>query len=272
MYPAICLRNDSGLMMHTYLSEYNDRTMTKGVCLSLLLHVALVSAGLLTYSTLKSQPVKNLNFISVEIVSDVSSAPEVDIIQEELSLKKLSPEEAAPAVEEKKEEPEARVKPLEKISFKEKPLNLKPKQEKVKPVSEASSTSGKSESRSDKVADEAGNNSHEHGNSSYNGAARVGPVAALYEQTIISKLERVKRYPSAALMRRLEGEVLLYLEIAANGQVQESEIRNSSGYKLFDSEVLSMVKRAGSFPKLQNAPETLKLTYLIPITFRIAST
>ncbi|HXV14894.1 MAG TPA: energy transducer TonB [Candidatus Krumholzibacteria bacterium] len=61
-------------------------------------------------------------------------------------------------------------------------------------------------------------------------------------------LERHKRYPRAALQRRLEGEVTLDLVLDGSGRVHEARIVRSSGHRSLDDEVTRMVARADPFP------------------------
>lgn len=97
--------------------------------------------------------------------------------------------------------------------------------------------------------------------------AGVRPAGASNEAVVIRWLERHKQYPRVALVRRIEGEVLLHLELDAEGNVLLSEIARSSGRAGLDGEVLAMVKRAQPFPLLQLG-ET-KFDFYIPIDFTI---
>lgn len=104
-------------------------------------------------------------------------------------------------------------------------------------------------------------------NSSQNSAESTATeMRASYEQIVLSKLQRVKRYPNRALTRGLEGDVVLKLEIAGNGEVLESGIKTSSGFSFFDEEVLEMVQRASPFPSTNT---DFKFSYIVPIGFRL---
>jgi protein TonB len=61
-------------------------------------------------------------------------------------------------------------------------------------------------------------------------------------------LEKQKRYPRAALQRRLEGEVTLDLVLDGTGRVRDARIVRSSGHRSLDDEVTRMVARADPFP------------------------
>ena len=215
--------------------------LLSGFVLSVLLHAAIIGAGIkMVFNT--ASDTARFNFVSVEFVSQQSSHTNVDVVQEELSIK-----QSVDVSEAKK----PLIKPAASSELK-KPAISKSVASRQSPHLTASQHLAAA-----------------HGNASYDGAAAVGETRALHEQTIISKLERVKRYPQRALTRRLEGDVLLLLEISASGEIADSSIQNSSGYSFFDAEVLSMVKRVGTFPRFESLPESQKLSYLIPISFRL---
>jgi protein TonB len=69
------------------------------------------------------------------------------------------------------------------------------------------------------------------------------------EAIVRAWLERFKRYPRIAVVRKMEGEVLLYLKLAPDGTV------------------LKMVQRASPFPLRDNTD--LPTEYLVPIEFRM---
>ena len=80
-------------------------------------------------------------------------------------------------------------------------------------------------------------------------------------------LERFKRYPRIAVVRKMEGEVLLYLKLAPDGTVLKAAIRESSWLEPLDAEVLKMVQRASPFP-LRDGTD-VATEYLVPIDFRL---
>ncbi len=101
-------------------------------------------------------------------------------------------------------------------------------------------------------------------------AAEVQGVArARYDSVILARLEKVKRYPARARDRGLEGEVVLLLELSRDGGVYKSEIRKSSGFELFDNEVLAMVVKAEPFPEVPAELASDSLEFLIPINFKL---
>jgi protein TonB len=108
------------------------------------------------------------------------------------------------------------------------------------------------------------------GAASIEGAEAIGALRSSYAQVVAARLERAKRFPQRALQRGIQGEVVLRLKIASDGQPEISRIDDSSGYDILDGEVLRMVDRASPFPK---PPPGLvaanRLEYIIPVSFRL---
>jgi protein TonB len=102
-------------------------------------------------------------------------------------------------------------------------------------------------------------------------ASRLGALRTSYEQLIARRLEMVKRYPRKALMRNVQGSVLLQLEILRHGGVRSQGIRESSGFSFLDEEVLAMVERVGDFPPFPAEIPDDSLAYVVPVSFRLTS-
>ena len=102
----------------------------------------------------------------------------------------------------------------------------------------------------------------------------VAPTSGVFqgneanEEIVRGWLQRHKRYPRVAVMRRTEGSVLLYLVLDPAGRVVTSEIRESSGSSLLDDAVLDMVKRADPFPLVPGEMDG-KTEYIVPIDFEL---
>ena len=90
-----------------------------------------------------------------------------------------------------------------------------------------------------------------------------------YEVLLARALERVKRYPRKAIERRIEGDALLALTLANNGDVNSVTLQQSAGHPLLDQEVLSLVERAKPFPPLPQTTQGEKLAFHVPIRFRL---
>lgn len=88
------------------------------------------------------------------------------------------------------------------------------------------------------------------------------------EEIVRGWLQRHKRYPRVAVLRRIEGEVMLYLRLDPAGKVLLCEIHESSGEAMLDDAVLDMVKRADPFPLMGNETSS-ETEYIVPIDFRL---
>ena len=75
-------------------------------------------------------------------------------------------------------------------------------------------------------------------------------------------------YPSAARARGEEGEVLLKVEVLANGNVGQAEIEKTSGYALLDETALRTVKRWSFKPAIKGR-ENVACWVNIPIKFAL---
>lgn len=69
-------------------------------------------------------------------------------------------------------------------------------------------------------------------------------------------------YPPEAVARGLEGEVILLLNLAENGQLISAAIARSSGHALLDQAALDAARRIGALPG--NPRQTL-----FPVSFRL---
>lgn len=91
---------------------------------------------------------------------------------------------------------------------------------------------------------------------------------ASYQALIVSKLERVKRYPRQALRRHLEDQVTLSLTIKSDGTVVKSKLIEESDFSFFNQEVKAMLQRALPFPKFPDANKISELKLTVPISFQ----
>ena len=67
---------------------------------------------------------------------------------------------------------------------------------------------------------------------------------AQYRQRLISEAVRYKRYPSRAVDNGWEGDVVLRINVGANGEISEFSVRRGSGHSVLDEQALEMFRRA----------------------------
>ncbi len=100
-------------------------------------------------------------------------------------------------------------------------------------------------------------------------SASIARVQATWEKTLVSHLNRFKRYPESARARGTQGGVSVTFTIDRGGRVIASRILQSSGSPALDAEALAVLQRASPLPAPpdQVAGATFNLT--LPIQFRI---
>lgn len=88
-----------------------------------------------------------------------------------------------------------------------------------------------------------------------------------YYATLQAWLERHKVYPRRALSRRLEGVVSLRFVMDREGQVLDYRIERSSGHRLLDNAVETLIERAQPLPTIPDDIDETSLTLVVPISF-----
>ena len=64
----------------------------------------------------------------------------------------------------------------------------------------------------------------------------------------MAHLERFKRYPAAAEMRRQQGTTMVHLTLLPDGRVRGVRLQGSVGSPSLDEEALALVERAQPLP------------------------
>lgn len=86
--------------------------------------------------------------------------------------------------------------------------------------------------------------------------------------TILKRVEELKRYPVEARGDRAEGKVIVKAVIKEDGTVGDVEVVRSSGFQSLDHAALELMRHAGPF----NLPRTLgkpQVTVQIPLNYRL---
>jgi protein TonB len=108
-----------------------------------------------------------------------------------------------------------------------------------------------------------------------NQAAQVRDGAAAQQQRVtwqgalIAHLERFKRYPRAAQIRRQEGAPLVAFSMDRNGHILSARLHTSSGYRMLDKEALDLITRAEPLPIPPDSVKGDPLSLVVPIEFFI---
>lgn len=80
-------------------------------------------------------------------------------------------------------------------------------------------------------------------------------------------LEKHKRYPRRAQLRRQEGTVLLRFVMDRQGRVLSYRVERSSGYRALDNEVEEMIERASPLPAMPAEIRQARLELVVPVSF-----
>jgi TonB family protein len=102
-------------------------------------------------------------------------------------------------------------------------------------------------------------------------AVEPPPISAADRKEFAAKLfghlNRYKRYPASARMKRQEGVVSLRFTMNRDGHVLSFEIAKSSGSDALDKETLELIKRAEPLPAIPAAFGRDTLDLVVPVEF-----
>ena len=178
------------------------------------------------------------------------------------------PPEEVKVVESKAEESDTVVPPPPpKKKVKPKPV-AKPRP--VPQESIAQNTEDPSQSGNTGSGPSSGNTPGQGRGGSGGGTGKGNPDAEqAYLAHIIKKLDRHKKYPSAARNRRLDGVVTVSFSVNRQGQVSGSRLVKSSGHPALDQEAMALLRRATPFQPMPEALQRPQLLLNIPIEFSL---
>lgn len=97
----------------------------------------------------------------------------------------------------------------------------------------------------------------------------AGSLLSGYLQKIRRLLERQKAYPRMARRLHLQGVAVLQFTIAADGRIETTRLKRSSGHGLLDTAAQETVRRVGKFPPIPAALGRKRLSIRIPLAFRL---
>ncbi|WP_417458690.1 TonB family protein [Kordiimonas sp.] len=90
---------------------------------------------------------------------------------------------------------------------------------------------------------------------------------AQWNQQIREELARVQNYPSRALEQGVEGTVMLRVDVANDGRVEDYAIMESSGSPVLDRAVFRMASKLERLPAPASATDA---SFVVPLTFKLA--
>lgn len=105
--------------------------------------------------------------------------------------------------------------------------------------------------------------------SAYSQAASAAKVT--FEQRLLGHLERHKRYPRAAQLRRQQGMPYIRFTMDRNGQVLASRLERGTGHALLDEEALALLARAQPLPAMPSDMPGATMEIVVPIEFFLSN-
>lgn len=90
-----------------------------------------------------------------------------------------------------------------------------------------------------------------------------------YRATLSAWLSRHKQYPRRARRLGQQGTAVLHFVIDRNGKVLEWDISSSSGHRLLDAAVETMIRRSDPLPAMPASMTVSKLELTVPVNFAL---
>ena len=90
-----------------------------------------------------------------------------------------------------------------------------------------------------------------------------------YSNQLRTHIAKHKKYPRIAQRRKMQGEVVVEIQIGGDGSLVSKRIEKSSGYKVLDKVGMNMMEKSKPFPV---PPDTLRgsvTTVVVPIAFNL---
>ena len=213
---------------------FNEINLTHAIILSLIIHVIFVMKLQISNLNLNPKPITDIIF-NTEIVK----------------------QEAPKIVPQSKPKPIIKPKPIEKPKPIQKPIPIpEPIPEPiVEPITDTVETNTTSQTIPE-VRDQVPSSPNPQ-------------VVNNYSNQLRTHIAKHKKYPRIAQRRKMQGEVVVEIQIGGDGSLVSKRIEKSSGYKVLDKEGMNMMEKSKPFPV---PPDTLRgsvTTVVVPIAFNL---
>ena len=217
---------------------FNELNLTHAIILSLIIHALFVMKLEISNSNLTPKPVVDIIF-NTEIVKQV--APKV-----------------IPIV---KPKPIIKPKPIPKPKpiIKPKPIPKPIPQPIVEPISEP-------------IVEPITESVEVTESAQINEQIPTSPnpqVVSNYSNLLRAHIAKHKKYPRIAQRRKMQGEVVIEIQIKGDGSLISKNIQKSSGHKVLDKEGMNMMEKSKPFPVPPEAMKDSVTTVLVPIAFNL---
>ena len=223
---------------------FNELNLTHAIILSLIIHALFVMKLEISNSNLTPKPVVDIIF-NTEIVKQV--APKV-----------------IPIV---KPKPIIKPKPIPKPIIKPKPIPKPIPQPIVEPISEPIE-----EPITEPIVEPISESVEVTESAQINEQIPTSPnpqVVSNYSNLLRAHIAKHKKYPRIAQRRKMQGEVVIEIQIKGDGSLISKNIQKSSGHKVLDKEGMNMMEKSKPFPVPPEAMKDSVTTVLVPIAFNL---
>ena len=225
---------------------FNELNLTHAIILSLIIHALFVMKLEISNSNLTPKPVVDIIF-NTEIVKQV--APKV-----------------IPIV---KPKPIIKPKPIPKPQpiIKPKPIPKPIPQPIVEPISEPIE-----EPITEPIVEPISESVEVTESAQINEQIPTSPnpqVVNNYSNLLRAHIAKHKKYPRIAQRRKMQGEVVIEIQIKGDGSLISKNIQKSSGHKVLDKEGMNMMEKSKPFPVPPEAMKDSVTTVLVPIAFNL---
>ena len=223
---------------------FNELNLTHAIILSLIIHALFVMKLEISNSNLTPKPVVDIIF-NTEIVKQV--APKVIPIVKPIIKPKPIP----------------KPKPIIKPKPKPKPIP----QPIVEPISEPIV-----EPISEPIVEPITESVEVTESAQINEQIPTSPnpqVVSNYSNLLRAHIAKHKKYPRIAQRRKMQGEVVIEIQIKGDGSLISKNIQKSSGHKVLDKEGMNMMEKSKPFPVPPEAMKDSVTTVLVPIAFNL---
>jgi len=225
---------------------FNELNLTHAIILSLIIHALFVMKLEISNSNLTPKPVVDIIF-NTEIVKQV--APKV-----------------IPIV---KPKPIIKPKPIPKPKpiIKPKPIPKPIPQPMVEPISEPIE-----EPITEPIVEPISESVEVTESVQINEQIPTSPnpqVVSNYSNLLRAHIAKHKKYPRIAQRRKMQGEVVIEIQIKGDGSLISKNIQKSSGHKVLDKEGMNMMEKSKPFPVPPEAMKDSVTTVLVPIAFNL---
>ena len=223
---------------------FNELNLTHAIILSLIIHALFVMKLEISNSNLTPKPVVDIIF-NTEIVKQV--APKVIPIVKPIIKPKPIPK------------PKPIIKP--------KPIPKPIPQPIVEPISEPIV-----EPISEPIVEPISESVEVTESAQINEQIPTSPnpqVVSNYSNLLRAHIAKHKKYPRIAQRRKMQGEVVIEIQIKGDGSLISKNIQKSSGHKVLDKEGMNMMEKSKPFPVPPEAMKDSVTTVLVPIAFNL---